>query len=199
MNNTKLFLAFVTGAAVGSVVAWKMLEEKYKKIADEEIESVREIYNKKMQKKVGKPEEQPVEEKKVIKEEPSYKNEAYERIVRGAGYLRESGKEEERDMVDNAKVYVIPPESFGETDYETVSLTYYADKVLADDARHEVITNIDEIVGHNSLETFGEYEDDSVFVRNDNLKKDFEILLDMRNYADANSIKPHLVDDDDED
>ena len=101
-------------------------------------------------------------------------------------------------MVENAKVYVIPPESFGETDFETVSLSYYADKVLVDDTKHEVITNVDELVGRNSLETFGEYEDDSVFVRNENLKKDFEILLDMRNYSDVSSIKPHLIVDDDD-
>ena len=188
MNNVKLFLAFVSGAAVGSVVAWKMLEEKYKRIADEEIESVKEVYNKKINKQ---------NEKKVDKQETS-KEKIYENTVGSLGYKRESYKEEERDMVENAKVYVIPPESFGETDFETVSLSYYADKVLVDDTKHEVITNVDELVGRNSLETFGEYEDDSVFVRNENLKKDFEILLDMRNYSDVSSIKPHLIVDDDD-
>ena len=45
----------------------------------------------------------------------------------------------------------------------------------------------DEIVGLDSLTHFGEYEDDSVFVRNDVMKCDYEILLDHRNYKDVAS------------
>ena len=44
---------------------------------------------------------------------------------------------------------------------------------------------MDEIVGEESLNHFGEYEDDSVFVRSDRLKCDYEILLDQRNYSDV--------------
>ena len=107
-------------------------------------------------------------------------------------------KEDEKDMAENADVYVIPPESFGEIGYETESLTYYADKVLVDEIGN-VIKDIDNTVGINSLETFGEYEDDSVFVRNDILKKDYEILLDYRTYTDAErSKRPHLMTDDDD-
>ena len=32
---------------------------------------------------------------------------------------------------------------------------------------------------------FGEYEDDSVFVRNDDRKCDYEILMDQRLYSDV--------------
>lgn len=84
------------------------------------------------------------------------------------------------------KPYVISPDEFGEMedeDYDKVSVTYYADGVLADEY-DEVVENVDEIVGEESLTHFGEYEDDSVFVRNDKLKCDYEILLDQRNYSD---------------
>ena len=80
--------------------------------------------------------------------------------------------------------YVISPEEFDENeDYNTVSLTYYADGVLTDE-RDNVIVDVDSIVGEDSLNHFGEYEDDSVFVRNDELQTDYEILLDTRNYGD---------------
>ena len=80
-------------------------------------------------------------------------------------------------------IYVIPPDSYGELGYEEVSLTYYADDVLAYDD-DSVIRNVDKVVGKGSLNTFGEYEDDSVFVRNEERKTDYEILAVPGNYDD---------------
>ena len=81
------------------------------------------------------------------------------------------------------KPYVITPEEFGElADYQTISLTYWHDAVLTDDY-DEIIDNPDDIVGEDFADHFGEYEDDSVFVRNDARKTDYEILLDNRDYS----------------
>ena len=38
------------------------------------------------------------------------------------------------------------------------------------------------MVGLDSLTHFGQYEDDSVYVRNDERMTDYEILLDIRGY-----------------
>lgn len=95
----------------------------------------------------------------------------------------EQPNEEEmiRPVMDN-KPYVIPPEHFGEMDdYEKISLTYYADGILTNE-NDEPIEDIESTVGTDSLNHFGEYEDDSVFVRNDVLGCDYEILLDQRRY-----------------
>ena len=43
---------------------------------------------------------------------------------------------------------------------------------------------------------FGEYEDDSVFVRNNRLKCDYEILRDEGEYSDLPSVKYHNYEDD---
>ena len=37
-------LIFLTGIAVGAAISWKYAETKYKKIAEEEIESVKETF-----------------------------------------------------------------------------------------------------------------------------------------------------------
>jgi len=90
---------------------------------------------------------------------------------------------------------VISPDSFGEMDdYNRISLTYYADGVLADED-DEVVDDVDATVGSDALNHFGEYEDDSVFVRNDSRKCDYEILLDTRNYADVVKKKPRVMED----
>jgi hypothetical protein len=80
---------------------------------------------------------------------------------------------------------VISPAEFDtEDDYEVYSLTYYADGVLADE-QNNPIEDVDNMVGRDSLNHFGEYEDDSVHVRNDAMKCDFEILRDLSNYSDV--------------
>ena len=82
--------------------------------------------------------------------------------------------------------YVIAPEKFMEhDDYDTISLTYYSDNVLADED-NEMIEDVEGVVGEDSLNHFGEYEDedDAVYVRNDARKVDYEILLDQRKFSE---------------
>ncbi len=68
----------------------------------------------------------------------------------------------------NDKPYVISSDEFEAFyDYEKISLTYYADQFLADDD-DELVDDIEETSDSNRL-TLWEYEDDSVFVRNDRL------------------------------
>lgn len=90
------------------------------------------------------------------------------------------------------KPYVISPEEFGEMEgYLQCSLTYYMDGVLTDEDDH-IIDDADDIVGVDFYKHFGEYEDDSVFVRNDGKKHDYEILKDFRSYSDVVKNNPHL-------
>lgn len=187
MNNKVVnAIAFLLGAGIGSVVTWKLIETKYKKLAQEEIDSVREVYSKK---EIALANEVKKAHACLEANTKNDKVPSYHHIVEDMGYAAES---EEEEGVSN--VYVIPPESYGELDYEEVSLTYYADDVLAYDD-DSVIRDIDKVVGKGSLNTFGEYEDDSVFVRDDDKKIDYEILRDTRRYSDVVGDDPtsHLV------
>lgn len=183
---------FTAGAVLGSVVTWKLLEAKYKKIADEEIASVKETYSNKLEwdhsdsEKIGDVES--VEETdEGIKVKVALKDE-YQKFTDNLSYTNYSNMSKSNETEDRSvdKPYVIPPEEFGEMDdYEKISLSYYADGVLADDMG-ELVDDVDDIVGLDSLTHFGEYEDDSVFVRNDVRKCDYEILLEPGNYSDLN-------------
>ena len=182
----KIFI-FTLGAAVGSVVTWKLVKDKYARIAQEEIDSVKEVFSRR-----NKPEE-PVEEKD---EEPVPTSEAvaeYKSIINNCGFSKGrrvntncgySVVERVETMYD--KPYVIEPEIFGEDpDYETISLTYYADGVLTDENNCIIDPGeIESLIGEESLDHFGEYEDDSVFVRNEERKTDYEILAVPGNYDD---------------
>ena len=197
MNKAAGFVMFVLGAAVGSVVTWQYTKKKYEQIAQEEIDSVKEIFSRResaadveitapkpQTAKIGKPEEKPdITEYAARLERDGYTN--YSNV--GA----EQKKEEQETM--EIKPYVISPEEFGEfEDYERISLSYYADQVLADED-DEKVDDVDNVVGLESLTHFGEFEDDSVFVRNDRLKCDYEILLDQRTYSDVMKQRPHQM------
>ena len=187
MNNKVVnAIAFLLGAGIGSVVTWKLVETKYKKLAQEEIDSVREVYSKK---EIALANEVKKAHACLEANTKNDKVPSYQHIVEDMGYASES---EEEEGVGN--VHVIPPESYGELGYEEVSLTYYADDVLAYDD-DSVIRDVNKVVGKGSLNTFGEYEDDSVFVRDDDKKIDYEILRDMRRYSDVVGDYPtnHLV------
>ena len=98
------------------------------------------------------------------------------------------------DSVDNEKkgatvwdeIYVIAPDQVGDYDeYELVSLTYYADGVLTDSENNPILEeDIEDYVVPDFADHFGEYEDDSVFVRNEVMEIEYEILRDLRNYSD---------------
>ena len=185
-------LMFAVGAAIGSAVTWKLVKTKYERIANEEIESVKEVFSRR-NKKEKEPEE--IEHGTVahtLETKPDDVSK-YEAMLEELKY-NEKG---ENDM-KNADPYVISPDEFAELDdYQTVSLNYYADGVVADDI-DEVVENVGGLIGWDSLNHFGEYEDYSVFVRNDALKTDFEILLDTRNYSDVIKLSPYRVETDDE-
>lgn len=101
--------------------------------------------------------------------------------------------EETEGVEDMAKKpYVISPEEYDNynTDYDDISLTYYADGILADDL-DEIVEDPDNIVGPDFMNYFGKYEEDTVLIRNDRLKCTYEILRDRRTYEAVTGEKPY--------
>ncbi|MBO5906185.1 MAG: hypothetical protein J6Q84_07195 [Kiritimatiellae bacterium] len=175
-NKLLCIFAFSAGAAIGSLVTQKLIKAEYERIADEEIESVKKIFS----------------EKKRAYEEAEYEREqaailagAYNTVEDDELPSEESEKGDDEPVRDEKiydEPYVISPEEFGENDdYEIETFTHYADGVLVDES-DERVDDIDGTVGEDYAEHFGEYEADSVFIRNDATKHDYEILYDSRNY-----------------
>ena len=114
----------------------------------------------------------------------------YAKILSETGYTNYAERQDKKEKkgvepVEDERPYVISPDEFGEKDgYENVTLTYYADGVLTD-YFDNVISNVDEVVGFDSLDRFGEYEDDVVFVRNEKMETDYEILRDLRDFNES--------------
>lgn len=179
MNSTlSKLLIFAAGLGLGSAVTYKIVRDKYERLIEEEIESVKAAFSK-------KDEWETVEPKEVEEIEDGFEPTKAMNLQKYADILAESKYKnyaEKKEDIGVDRPYVIEPGEFGEMDgYETISLTYYADEVVTDDYG-EIVDDVDDLIGLESLSHFGEYEDDSVFVRNDAKRCDYEILMVEQNY-----------------
>ena len=182
MNSTlNNVLIFVTGVAIGSAITWKLLDTKYEMLMSEESESIKT----ELKRLYGIETKSETEDKQDTEQQTADIREYAAKLAEQRYTDYTDITTLEKKEVAKVKPYIIEPERYGEIyEYDTISLTYYADGVLADDS-DEKIEDVDEIVGADSLEHFGEYEEDCVFVRNDELKCDYEILRDYRKYSDV--------------
>ena len=165
--------SFVIGMAAGFVVGYicaRSIGDKNKK---EELESLERYYKEKAEKI-----EKPISD---MEKEIEKVNKKVKDIITDQGY--DPGPFEEVEPLEHIEQgskegpYVIPGEWFGEyEDYEQICLSYYENGVLVDD--DEILDNIeiDDTVGLDFAEHFGEYENDAVYIRNDEKHCDYEIL-----------------------
>ena len=186
----KGLLIFAAGLAVGAVAGAVIVKNKVLADAKAEIEEVREYYRESRGQKDEHVEEvkevKEVEKKEYelkdiqIKDEPKTEKEHtnYSQITK----MYMSKDEYQTPMYDDP--FVIDPSEFGENpEYDTETLTYFADGVLVDDV-DDVIEEPDIVVGLENLKVFEEFGATSVYVRNDIYKTDYEIIRDDWNYSD---------------
>lgn len=181
-------IIFCGGIFIGGFLTWDLFKTKYEKIADEEIASVKETFEHR--------ESRPDKNYKV--EEELKGNDAYVNIIDSNSYRNYSNTTETNKKGGAADMelnhpYVITPEQYEDNvDYTKVSLTWYSDEVLEDDWGN--VLDPDDVIGRDALATFGQYEDDSVFVRDDDEQVDYEVLRDTRSYEETYGHDPVAAD-----
>lgn len=197
MSKLGFIFAFVAGAGIGSLATWQYANKKFEEKLHEEVESVKEVYGYHSNVK------DVVEAREAAdkaKEKPSITE--YASKIGKLDYTAYSEKpetitadvKEDTEEVED-KPYVISPDEFGEIpEYTQISLSYFADLIVADDD-YVIIEDVEDVIGFDSLNHIGEYEDDSVHVRNDRLKCDYEILVDHRKYEDVLKARPYLAEE----
>ena len=188
-------LLFTAGVAVGSLVTWRYFKSKYEVVEDE------------IEEKTEEPEGESEEESpEVLGSKMSYKKpplKEYVKMVENNGYAPKTHVEEVEEEIANGEwndkdvyePFIIRPDEYGELHaYETLSLNYYADGVLTDELDNP-IEDVESLVPADFADHFGEYDDNAVFVRNDNLECDYEILRDLRKFTDVVGEYPYPTED----
>jgi hypothetical protein len=181
--NKKVIFAFSIGAAIGALISWKVTKDKYERIAQEKIAQAQEAIDRKIKNTKKEPEDIKAEIEARVEEHEEEVDE-YKQLIEECGYSTFS-RATKSDPEEKKLIYVIEPWAYGEMDgYDGVELTYWSDGVLTDDL-DEPVDDIEGTIGYESLKHFGEYEDDSVCVRNEIRKVDYQILYDERAYSMA--------------
>lgn len=200
-------IIFIGGVAVGSLVTWRLLKEKYIRQTQEEINEVREHYRKKKES-----EEVTVDSNGATETNEKPDLIAYAAKLTKNGYIDytdpKSLVKATGDMVDTIvqkdneessdpvilndpsyqPPYIISPDDFATDDeYTIVNLNYYIDGILTDEDDH-IVENVDDVVGLENLNHMGEYENDALHIRNENYKCEYEILLSRRLYHDTTEV-----------
>lgn len=173
-------IIFIAGVAIGSAATWAITKKRYEQLAQEEIDSVKEAYANRGYRasNPGIVDETDGATAKTLSDKPAMMD-YYNEKMREEGYTNYSNAKSEKEEEENVKkseetIYPITSDSFGELDeYDTISLTRYSDGVIADEY-DEPVVNSENVVGVITDEMFA--ESDEIYIRNDEMKADYEIL-----------------------
>lgn len=206
MNKTLLgsFVGLLLGAVGGGFAGYFYSKNKYLALAEKEIESVKKVYEKHFSNPListSLPSDKEVNTVKITKPVPAplidpdkeiYQN--YAGMYGGTngekpkvGSVKSTIKTDKSSKKPVKTPYVITPDEYQLSDYESETLLWYSDKILTD-ADGNIIHNINDVIGPEALSTFGRYLDDTVYVRDDSKKIDYEIIWDARKYASVNKL-----------
>lgn len=189
------------GATTGYFVAKAMLTKKYQEISDAEILEVKKHYNMVFDPKdYNDPEEAAQADRQRTSE--------YLAQLDQFGYSDDAPVEEsspvpaEETTEEPSEVEEAPAPIFDEDypfpitaaeflndeeDYSKLTITYYNEDDTLADERNEVITDVPRIIGncHKKFMGFDPSEPFIVYVRNHNMKADYEVLLDHGSYLES--------------
>lgn len=194
-------IVFILGAATGAGAMAYICRTKYETMIQEELDDIKEAYNEKLKEALGDDEDVEIINGYATTNDPEEKPNLMEYASQPGttgytDYAAMSTKKESNitsnDVVikeelnmSNPKITVISPDEFGDdTDYDTISLRLYNDGIVTDEDG-DPIKYVEDLIGVGSLNRFGEYEDDSVFIRNDINHTYYEVLRDESNYSEV--------------
>jgi hypothetical protein len=191
MNKTVAFslLSFVAGALIGALSMKLYIKDKYEKLAQDEIDDVIETFKnrggKQAQVKVADDlfEDAP---RQYVRLATPYSVEQREDLP---GEM--AGFDNVRDYFDTPRddppeePYVIDVDSYSneKDDFAKESLFFYEDDDTLSDDNEDIVDDIRAVVGDQALTLLGEDgSDEVVYVRNEKLRVDYEIILLHKSY-----------------
>lgn len=186
MSKVTTGLAFIFGVGVGALATWRVAKGYYEKIADEEIESVKETFSKRAKDTTGTIASTAVANAiKTVDDGIRNMSEASIKAARTiAEYTNYAAPAPQNDYGYSDVPVIIEDEEFGQDEmYDKRTLTYYKDGVLADIYDNPV--EFDEVVGEGNREKFMDPEDNVIYIRNDEYQTYYEVVIEDMTYDDA--------------
>lgn len=193
-TNTKILLSFLGGAATGALICFAILKEKYEELANEEIENIKDYYQKEME-KIDDAYEEELDNLINTMNRDMYEHDKREGTKTYVDYVKKYSPDEivkdkyydmpYPDVIDEdyheddelpedppendlqyEKPFVISREEFDEgyPHFDKITITYYEKDDVLADEQDEIIPDIEAVVGYDSLSRFGDMSDDDCVV-----------------------------------
>lgn len=204
----KKVFTFLAGAALGSIVTYKVTERYFNKLIDQEIESVKETFKERLAKieeseartnniiGIIDPKEVSNDDKSILKE----KVEAFGYAV-GIDVAEEETESQQVEEIvseEDDSEYTVPVEvareyippymitetEFGEFGNEEETLMFFTDGKIVDEGE-ELIVDPESVVGNALSEFERDPYIERVYVRDENIEKDYIILKSEKTYQEV--------------
>lgn len=191
----KIGISFIGGTTLGGLLTYFFISEKYKKIAQEEIASVKSVYKRERNKHIknevsAKEENVPVESNNPLTFTSKKEAVPYHQMIKKDE--QEELEEVTEDMIDelyrkgyqlteernapNPTPYIITEDEFtsDKLHFSKEYLIYYDKDDMVVDDDEEVIEDINSILGYGTLEKLNSSAN-VIHVRNERLGVDYEV------------------------
>lgn len=185
--NVKQFGVFCVGAIVGATSCYFLLNNHYKKLAQTEIDSVKEYF--------AKRKEQKEQENDIPKEQEKTNSERIETEVVDYGeyaakkigdQLQENEKNRREEVMvkyehpsdEDTLPYIIDDKTVGSVSfYSRATLLYYmGNDTLVDEESDEPVDDIEGTIGFDNLEILKSIPETTIYVRNVGYGIDYEVI-----------------------
>jgi hypothetical protein len=187
----KSILMFIGGLVIGAGASWVYHKNKYEEMVQDEVEELRAHMKENDSKSIRKPSEDSRESVKEYVEELTLEqyDESLENAKKIINYSKYSTANDEVITDECRPPFVVTPEDFASLPgYDTDTFYYHQDDIISN-CDNEMVDDIELTFGMSIIkikEQFGVYEDDAVYIRNERLKTDYEILRDESDYVKRN-------------
>lgn len=186
--NIKVVVSFVVGAAMGASAAYMATRARYRKIADEEIKSVKEMYKEEKQKMTEKVSVEPEEKEETEETEESEESEEtvivswdtkekVNEMIESYGHIEKYESDEPR---------VISEEEFFDNEddgYRSYEYYLFEDGVVSDDMGDR-IERPEDVFGKDWEDGYERFDLDICYVVDPPVKTQYQILKDPRTYSE---------------
>lgn len=193
-------IAFIAGAAVGYFAADYLLKDKYEKRFQQEVSSTIKAFKTNKNEGYKKDDEvtlngeklKAVSDEVVVADIKEYAKNIGKHDYSEVNNDDKPSEESKDDGIDHTKPYVITEEEVDAyMNYSITQWNYYADGVLTDE-NNEVVEDVSTTIGKEAFEYLKKTSESAIYVRNDLLELDYEILKNEMTYAELLEEKPYL-------
>lgn len=181
--NLKNIIFLVGGGAIGAVTTYFCMKDKCNKLVDEETSAIKKYYEEKYNtENEDKPNDIPEEVKKEPEEEKEEPN--YEEIIEKLNYNEFSTRTSSNKKAK--RPYLITEEDFvsDTTNVKKIISFFEDDEICMDNDTKEVLENVAQDIGNDCLEQINERGANEIYVRNEVLGIDYNVVSEPGSYED---------------